>query len=189
MSAVRPALSFLRQTLKRLQKNPAGRDKGLDGPAPKSPEGMNDLSWMGRRQIELATLFQTVTTDAREDVSAHPWKFPGYALYLTAMMLPSPVPHGMAMAALMVGWAKLGWTPGARALKGRLKEAFNEKAMLEAFGPYIEYKEPPPRFGIRSTALFWDTLRQNGRDLKAAAGHFRDYAFGKREPPPPPAPS
>jgi hypothetical protein len=159
----------------------------------KSPRGFGDLSWMGRREIQLATLFKTVTADAREDIRAHPWKFPGYALYLTAMMIPSPVPHGTVMAALMVGWAQLGWTPGARALKGRLKEAFNEQAMLKDFADYIEYREPPPRFGIYSGALFWDTLRQNGRDLKAATGHFVEglgHLFSyRKEPPPPPAPS
>ncbi len=168
----------------------------------RQPESLGDLSWMGRRQIQLAALFKTVTIDAREDIKAHPWKYPGYVIYLTAMMLPSPVPHGMAMAALMVGWAKLGWTPGARALNQRLKDAFNEKAMLKDFAPYIEYKEPAPEapppengetpkphFGIRSTKLFWDTLKQNGRDLKEANDHFFHYAFGKKEPPPPPAPS
>ncbi|HTK83544.1 MAG TPA: hypothetical protein VL625_00525 [Patescibacteria group bacterium] len=155
----------------------------------RQPESLGDLSWIGRRQIQLAALFKTVTTDAREDIKAHPWKYPGYVIYLTAMMMPSPVPHGTAMAALMVGWAKLGLTPGARVLNQRLKDAFNEKAMLKDFAPYIEYKEPPPRFGIRSTKLFWDTLKQNGRDLKEANDHFFHYAFGKKEPPPPPAPS
>lgn len=160
-----------------------------DETGPREPQGLNDLSWIQRRQIQLAALFRTVTTDAREDVKAHPWKYPGYAIYFTAMMLPSPVPHGMALAALMIGWAKLGWTPGARELNTRLKDAFNEKAMLKDFAPYIEYKEPPPRFGIRSTKLFWDTLKQNGSDLKEATGIFFDFAFGKKEPPPPPAPS
>src|SRR6185436_499704 len=100
----------------------------------------NSLSFGDRFALRAAAAMETITADFRDDTRKHPWKLPFYAAYVGVMLFPIPVVpgHGAAMAALVMLYAQLGLTPGARELRRRMREDFNESALVENHSRHIK---------------------------------------------------
>lgn len=97
----------------------------------------NSLSKGGQRQLKVAAVTNTIIDDACADSVKHPWKFPLYALYIAAMVLPTPGIHTAVMGALLIGWAKIGLTREARKLSAEIAAAQQPPALMKRFADCI----------------------------------------------------
>lgn len=141
----------------------------------------NRMSGADRLKLRFAAFMVAATAVIRDDTRAHPWKFPFYATYLTFLITPLPIPFaGMVLMGATLGWAKLGLTPWARWLNGRLRDAFNEKAMIDTFKPYIQPADAG-RFRVDNISLAKDATKTawcNSADAgRAAWQRLKSYLF------------
>lgn len=140
---------------------------------PARPE-FNRLSGADRLKLKSAALMTAMSGFIRDDTKKDPWKYPFYSLYLVSMVTPFPFP-GATMLILVVtaGVTSLRLTPWSRQVNDRLKEAFNEKALVEAHIVFIEQdRDDPRRFYVRDIDLLRGTAKKTYDDTVEATRHF-----------------
>lgn len=136
----------------------------------------NDLSGADQWKLRLAAWSTALTGIVRDDTKAHPWKYPFYAVYLTGLLAPYPLPGaGMAIILLSVGALRLSNSPWAQWAKGRLGKAFNTETVMRDFAKHItpDASRDPARFRVSSFSLFRATTGVMVRDSWLATR----YAF------------
>ena len=140
----------------------------------------NRLSGADRLKLRAAALSTAVSGVVRDDTKKDPWKFPFYAVYLAIVIIPIPLLGAQVVPLLLtVGWAKMGLTPWARWVHGRVKHCFNEEALVENHKEFIEKTPGPPAgFCVNGKALAKDTAKKTYADALEAARVFRDRYFG-----------
>ncbi len=130
----------------------------------------NGLSKAGRLKLRGAAATAAVTGFVRDDVQAHPIRYPLYAAYLLTVALV-PIASATLIAGTILLAAK-GWTPLARRLQGSLKEAFNHAALVERHKDFIsEDPEQPGKYHVRTAALTWGVTKTVLNDTKEATVH------------------
>jgi hypothetical protein len=140
-------------------------------------EIFNGLSSGDRWALRAAAAMETITADFRDDTKNHPWKFPFYAAYLAAMLVPIPLlpGHGVLMAGLVIAYARAGLTPGARELKDRLREAFTAESLVREHRSYIE-KDRGGGHAFRVEK--WQLSESAGRQSLHNMRRLFDHAIG-----------
>lgn len=132
----------------------------------------NRLSKADRLKLRGAALSKTVSGFIRDDTIEHPARYPFYAAYLVVIATPLPLPFVSTLTlAATVAWARYSKSPHAQKLNARLKEAFNEAALVCDHKDYIV--DPPEQTdlpAIRNAALAWHTTKRCLDDTMRATG-------------------
>lgn len=121
---------------------------------------------------------RTMTSVAREDTKAHPWRFPFYAAYMSVFIVPVPL-MGATEATFFgtLGFISLRLTPWSRWVHDRLKDAFTASALTAQPGVALtnpaEHEKTGGRPALDKATLFRRAAADGWNDLKEAAGDFK----------------
>ena len=133
----------------------------------------NRLSKVDRFKLKSAALSKAITGFIKDDTEAHPARYPLYAAYLVVAVTPLPVPFAStALIAATAVWARYSKTDYAARLQGRLKEAFNDAALVCQHREFLqEHREKPGSHHVKNLALAWHTTKRTTCDSWHATKH------------------
>lgn len=98
----------------------------------------NGLSKQGQLALKATATFDSITDFIRDDTKLHPWRFPLYALFLGAAIIPVPafgIPAALAGTALLCAKYKVGGT--GKRLNAYLADAFHDAVLAERYKDFI----------------------------------------------------
>ncbi len=123
---------------------------------------LSRLSGVDRWAIRGAAFTSTLTSFAREDIEAHPARYPLYVACIGLFCVPV-AGYAVVAATALSAWA--GWPePMARAER-RLKDAFNEQSLANKYGPYVSADPArPEQLRVDRRGLVTDTACQAAND-------------------------
>ena len=102
-----------------------------------TPE-FNSLGRKDRYKLKTAAMILAVSGFVNEDSRKHPWRFPFYVGYVAIIAAPLPLlGAGVALLGATYIWTRMEMTSYTRRLNKRLKEAFNEKSIMDAHGHHV----------------------------------------------------
>jgi hypothetical protein len=133
----------------------------------------NGLSMKGQLTLKAAATFDSLTDFIREDTKLHPWRFPFYALFMSAIIIPVPVfgiPAAIAGGAVLCAKYKVGGI--GKRLNTHLADVFQNAAMAERYENYITpSRDNSGIYEVHPWALAKHSARLGWKNGKAAAGH------------------
>lgn len=126
----------------------------------------NRLAKADQLKLKGAAMSKAITGLVRDDTRDKPWRYPFYALYLLVVATPLPVWGASTLViAATVAWAKWEMSPLAKELNRRLKESFNEAALVEEHKDYIvPHPDTSEKYRVKNLALAWHTTKKACED-------------------------
>ncbi|MBI2234479.1 MAG: hypothetical protein HYU57_05780 [Micavibrio aeruginosavorus] len=138
----------------------------------------NQLSLGDRLTLYGAVTAKSITRIAREDVQKNRIAYPFYALPISFILAPIPVPGSnlvplTGLALCMGGWIALGLTQTARRNRDELKRDFAAANIIaEHKAMIIPHPHRPGGFDVRNIAVTAHTLKVMGKDSWEATRYF-----------------